>query len=87
MYPYFAYDPENGFQKFKTQEEAIAFANAAIDSYREDSADGWDELVEQVCWGGIKQMAKMKGQQPMATESGCDYVLLDLTPAAAVLEG
>ncbi|THJ45087.1 hypothetical protein [Aeromonas veronii] len=86
MYPYFAYDPENGFKNFKTQEEAIAFANAAIDNYREDSADGWDELVEQVCWGDIKQMAKVKEPQPVAQECGCDYALSDLTPAVAVLE-
>lgn len=86
MYQYFAYDPDVGFETFKTKQEAIDFANSVIDEYRENSGDGWDEIVGQVCWGEIKQKAMMTNEQPAPPESGfdysCDYELGDL-PAVA----
>lgn len=86
MYQYFAYDPDVGFETFKTKQEAIDFANSVIDEYRENSGDGWDEIVGQVCWGEIKQQAMMTDEQPAPPESGfdytCDYALGDLTRMA-----
>lgn len=56
-YPFFSYDPEDGFDIHKTKEEAIAACNLAIDGYRDIAGDGWDECVELICWGEIKQRA------------------------------
>lgn len=79
---YFAYDPDTGFETFETEQEAINFANDVIDDYRDNAGDGWDEIVGQVCWGEIKQVALMTDKQP-APKGGdfdytCDYELGDL---------
>ncbi len=78
---YFAYDPDGGLETFVTEQEAIAFANKVIDDYRDAADDGWDDLVEQVCWGEIKQKAVMDNQKPgpgTAFCYACDYGLADL---------
>ena len=83
MNRYFAYDPDSGLETFATEQEAIDFANRVIDDYRDAADDGWDELVEQVCWGEIKQKAMMDNQKPGPGTGfcyACDYTLLDLQP-------
>ncbi|CAI0823937.1 hypothetical protein [Serratia entomophila] len=52
---FFAYDPDNGFEEFKTKEEAIAAAESYIDYYRGEACDGWPDEVAQVSWGIIMQ--------------------------------
>jgi hypothetical protein len=83
MKRYFAYDPDAGFETFKTEQEAIDFANTIIDDYRDNAGDGWDEIVGQVCWGEIKQVAMMTNQQPAPPgrdfDYSCDYALADCT--------
>jgi hypothetical protein len=54
---FFAYDEESGFLAFKTAEEAKSYAEEIIDHYRDGCYDGWDECVENVCWGEIKELA------------------------------
>lgn len=78
---FFGYDPDNGFELFETAEQAINYANDAIDYYRGESCDGWDEQVEQVCWGELKQETVMIDKKP--DESGkfkftCDFKLEDI---------
>lgn len=81
MKRYFAYDPDMGFETFATEQEAINFANEVIDDYRDAADEGWDDLVEQVCWGEVKQVAIMDSKKPgpgAAFCYSCDYVLGDL---------
>ncbi|MGL4753739.1 MAG: hypothetical protein ACRCXB_15270 [Aeromonadaceae bacterium] len=59
MPKYFSFDHENGFQVWKTPEEAHNAAQAAIDDYRDAMDDeGWYDEVEAVCWGQIGAEAK-----------------------------
>ena len=39
MYNYFAHDPEAGTEFFRTEEEAIAYCNDAIQDYREQAME------------------------------------------------
>lgn len=52
VFKYFVYDPDSGFETYRTAEEAKAAAKEAIDYYRGDAIDGWPDEVSQVCWGG-----------------------------------
>lgn len=90
-YGYFAYCPDSGFETFKTKEEAIKYAQDAIDWFRDEACEGWDESVEHVCWGKVIQETKMVNE--MSTEEAeeklgitlssdcsgyCDYKLEDV---------
>ncbi|GAA4493678.1 hypothetical protein [Pseudaeromonas paramecii] len=79
---YFAFDPDSGFETFKTEQAAIEFASDTIDEYREVSEDGWPEEVEQVCWGEIRQLSKKVKERPAPPGSDydciCDYELGDV---------
>ncbi|CAH9013455.1 conserved hypothetical protein [Vibrio phage 424E50-1] len=55
QYKYFSYCPETGFETYVTAKEAETSANEAIDYFRDHADEGWDESVNQVCWGEIKQ--------------------------------
>ena len=53
---YFSYDPEgDGFELHNTAEEARRAANVGIDCAREWSCEGWDDSVEHICWGEVKE--------------------------------
>lgn len=56
---YFAYESDFGFETFETDELAREAAEGAIDRYREDADDGWDDNVANVCWGVIAQQADL----------------------------
>lgn len=78
MYNYFAHDPEAGTEFFRTEEEAIAYCNDAIQDCREQAMEDceWQELVENVCWGVIEQITNEVNYDP---ESGsCDYELVNV---------
>lgn len=83
-YKFFMYDPENGFETYKTAEEAKAAANEAIDYYRGDAGDGWPDEVSQVCWGEIKEEAQQTGLRHRNEEDSgscdmiCDYELTEI---------
>lgn len=57
-YKYFCYDPVTGFETYKTDGEAKQAAEDAIDYYRYNADEGWNEEVSGVCWGEIKQYTK-----------------------------
>ncbi|ELY5855625.1 hypothetical protein ACVF21_003770 [Cronobacter sakazakii] len=86
-YRFFMFDPENGFETYKTAEEAKAAAEEAIDYYRGDAGDGWPDEVEQVCWGEIKQETQQFDLRPRNEEDKsscdmiCDYALTDIQAA------
>ena len=90
---YFAYDPDVGFEQFNTEAEAIVFAQAAIDAYREVAGDGWDEDVENVCWGvvhGTTQQVAVEddydGRHGLGDMLFVDYILTGPAPAPAQVE-
>ena len=68
-YKYFAYDYEDGFYMFKTQEEAIAHAEKMLQYYRKN---GWAKEVEYLCWGEIKQIATMTDIEPWPKLDDCE---------------
>lgn len=78
---FFMYSPEAGFEWHPTAESAKAAANAEIDAYRDEAGDGWDEAVERVCWGDIRQDARIVSDVPAPPGSSCDrmidYALVD----------
>lgn len=51
---YFAYDYDNGFELFDSAEDAENAAQKYLDGYREWAHEGWDEGVEQICWGKVQ---------------------------------
>ena len=83
---FFSFDPCEGLEIHNTADAAQAKAQAAIDLYREDAAEGWAEEVEGVCWGLVigstKEVELKEDLPPDAFASGCaeyiapvDYVL------------
>ena len=62
-YKYFGYDPDSGFETFTTAKEAKEYAQDAIDWYRDHADEGWDEAVNSVCWGEIKQQTVMTDEK------------------------
>lgn len=82
-YRFFAYDPEEGFNTFKTALEAEEAAQEYIDYFRDNSSEGWDEMVGQVCWGKIRQATIQVGTGVVVNFEGndveaVDYVLYDV---------
>jgi hypothetical protein len=68
MEKFFAYHPDAGFYTYPSAELAKEDAERWIEEYREDAGEGWDELVENICWGEIKQQAV-----EFCTEHQCNY--------------
>ena len=54
MNRFFSFDGEV-FETHDTPAAAKAGAEAAVESYRDESGDGWSEEAGQVCWGEINQ--------------------------------
>lgn len=81
---FFSYGSEHGFEWHKSAKEAIDSAEGAIDDYRGDACDGWDDETSSVCWGVIMQRSTMVDERPRteddscdpAIETVCDYALL-----------
>jgi len=63
---YFGYSPASDFEYFDTIEEALDWAAAEIDMYRDDSADehGWDEGVQQVMVGRLHAFSVQTKDEP-----------------------
>lgn len=81
---YFAYSPDTGFDLYETAEKAKAAAFDSINEYRFRADDGWEEDVENVCWGEVKQETVACNEQPSIGRDGvsiiCDYELADVDP-------
>jgi hypothetical protein len=71
-YKYFSYDYEDGFEFHKTQDEAIKRATLLLEYYRDNSGDGWNEDISDLCWGEIKQIATMCNIEPWPGYYGGD---------------
>lgn len=80
MDKFFCYCPDAGFDTFETEKEAKESAETSIDWYRDNAEEGWNEEVNQVCWGEIKQQASICNEMPASKdnrycETTCDYQL------------
>lgn len=57
---FFCYDPDNGINFYATEAEAREAAQSVVDTFRDIAADdGWQDEVEEVCWGVVRQRAKL----------------------------
>lgn len=66
---YFSYDPNgNGFELHKTGEEAKKVADDALGYERGEASEGWDDNVDQICWGELKQRVVMTESRPRTDE-------------------
>lgn len=73
VYKWFGYCPESGFEVFDSEEKARKYAEDSLGWFRGEAGDGWDEQVDQICWGEIKQDVKMSLKQPWdESEAGED---------------
>ena len=87
---YFAYDQEVGFDLYDTASEAKKAAQESVDEYRSEAAEGWNEAVENVCWGVVLEKTREveihDGYDGSTGLAGCgrpvDYVLAS-EPVAA----
>lgn len=64
---YFAFSPDEGAEFFFKKSDAIEYCEQAIDGYREEREDGWDDDVSRVCWGPVVQRARGYDAQGYAT--------------------
>jgi hypothetical protein len=71
-----------------TAEEARKACERALDDYRDDAGDGWDEAVTSIMWGEIRELvvetkrvdeeqarAENDGELPPNWPDGCDAVV------------
>ena len=81
---FFSYSPDVGFDLHDTAEKAKQSAIDSIEEYRFRADDGWDDDVENVCWGEVRQesVAREKGTTVrFGTVDVChDYELEDVDP-------
>ncbi len=82
---YFSYDHEDGIGFHETAEEAKARALKSF-GYDEDAApDGWNEEVENICWGEVRQKvtetARRKADPGAGYDEHVEYALLDTANA------
>ena len=68
MKRFFSYDPNDRIRFHDTSEEAQAEAQHAFDLYEQDASEGWDENVDEVCWGEIKGTVQMTSRRPYDPE-------------------
>lgn len=55
MKKWFVYRPWNGFVLFSTEEEAQQEAEILLQEERDHSMEGWEEDVDEICWGELRQ--------------------------------
>jgi len=78
--PFFTWDEDNGYMRFATQAEALAYANETLGYCRKDAQhDGeWPDAAEDIRVGMVTHL-------PVASEpddmGGVDFVLQPLKPA------
>jgi hypothetical protein len=75
---FFSYDPNDGFDTHETADQAMAAAEKALDRYRNEAPDGWDEDVTGVCWGEIKQITVETERRPRTDDDICEPCLLEI---------
>lgn len=83
---FFSYDPNAGIEFHATAAEAEAAADSVLDGYRDNAPEGWDENVESVCWGEVRQQVMETERRPATPDDAyypdctqvVDYQLLNL---------
>lgn len=90
---YFCYDGHS-FDTYPTLAEAKQNAEEALQYFADDAGDGWDELVEQVCYGMVtgevfEAERRPRNSDDYGVDSGIDlivdYQLRDIPNAAATI--
>ena len=75
-YRYFVYDPFYVSEFFKTEEEALAYAEKILDNFREYAhTEGWGEDVEEIVVGKIThriEKCNVITKKGELDEEGCD---------------
>lgn len=60
---FFAYDPEDGFDFFETEQEARDKCQRNFEDHRIYAADsGWSEQITDVCWGRVVESVVETGR-------------------------
>ena len=94
MKRFFSHDPGDcGIKFHDTAEEARDAAEAALDAYRDEAPDGWDENTDSVCWGEVREQVQetfrrlYDPEQDQFIDPDCTeivgYDLLPIPPAEA----
>jgi hypothetical protein len=81
---YFSHDGET-YTTHATEAEAQAEAQKAIDWWRDEADEGWDEAVTRVCWGEIREYAEERPDNTDGEEPAYDYVLAPVVPVSPAL--
>jgi hypothetical protein len=79
---YFCYSP-NGFgvEFFDTKEEAQSRAEWNFEQERIYAGDGWDENVDEICWGKVIQKVERTSCKEAPPDSDFDEIWeYDLLP-------
>jgi hypothetical protein len=74
---YFSFDPNgDGYVEHSTEEEAKKSAQVALDYERDEALnEGWDENVENICWGKI--LGRTFEKEPIYIDDS-DYELKEI---------
>lgn len=84
---FFSFNTSDDLEIHDTADAARAKAQEAIDLYREDAAEGWDEDVSRVCWGEVLEEAVEIPPKNTRSFEGVDYVLQPISPPAQGMKG
>lgn len=73
---YFSYDPTTGFAFHQTEAAAQAMAQECIDWARDEAGDGWEDDVDQICWGQLTERAtEVRRDRPRDPDENLDRVV------------
>lgn len=74
MIEWYSYDPERGYETFKTAKEASDDAQACLEHLRDKAVDGWHEDTEAVQWGVMVPLAyAVKTEERPHEDPSFDY--------------
>jgi DNA polymerase III epsilon subunit-like protein len=82
---FFSFDGEH-HETHDTVEQAKEACQIALEHYKDAAGDGWDEAVNNVCWGEIRQMSTEcdridntpEEQEASGMSYRCDYKMTDV---------
>jgi hypothetical protein len=82
---WYSYDPEDGYTRHETADEAKEAAEASLDYERERSPDGWHENTTDIEWGLLVPYGEARQCNVVDTPEGefdytCDYQLVSARP-------
>lgn len=75
---WYSYDPEDGFTRHATADEAMEAAEASLEYHRDRSSDGWHENTSDIEWGLLVAYGEAREVNRRETPGGehdyvCDY--------------